>query len=58
MMLTSINILPINDLLEHDESDECDCHPKVEYDGEGVKIIIHNSYDGREYFEKFTVPIQ
>lgn len=44
------NIIPINDLEEHEESSMCKCKPEVrEVDG-GV-LIIHNSFDGREGLE-------
>ena len=42
------NILPIDDLIEHIESPWCWCKPKVTVDN----IVIHNSADGREYFEE------
>lgn len=41
-----IHVMPINDLLEHQQSRNCLCNPE---DDEGV--IIHNSLDGRENFE-------
>ena len=42
-----INILPVGDLIEHIESHWCWCKPTITDDN----IIIHNSSDGREFFE-------
>jgi len=50
--MTAIHILPENDLKEHKESDDCECNPKIEY-VDGGKIVIHNSYDGREFIEQW-----
>ena len=44
------NILPINDLKEHLEDSTCECRPKIIYEN-GEMIIIHNSFDGREFIE-------
>lgn len=45
-----LNILPINDIELHTESEECRCNPKCEtYNG--VLIVTHNSFDGRELEE-------
>ena len=48
-----INILPVNDLKEHIESSICECNPRVEFEN-GEMIIIHNSYDGREWMEDLS----
>ncbi len=45
------HILPINDIKEHDENSMCPCHPRVEILNNGNVLIIHNSFDGREYVE-------
>lgn len=44
------NILPLNDLKPHIESEVCECCPIVE-NCEGGLIITHNSFDGREAWE-------
>jgi hypothetical protein len=46
-----INIVPVNDLKEHIDSSVCKCCPTVEFSN-GEMIIIHNSYDGREFKEE------
>ena len=51
------NILPINDLKEHSENSTCECKPKVIYEN-GEMIIVHNSYDGREYKERLIEDIK
>ena len=48
-----INITPINDLKEHIDSSTCECSPNVTFEN-GEMIIIHNSYDGREWKEDLT----
>lgn len=45
-----LHILPINDDKPHKETGfDCDCEPKIDWENE---LIIHNSYDGREYVEQ------
>lgn len=41
------HILPINDVREHDEEDWCICDPTLK-----ANLVVHNSFDGREHFEK------
>lgn len=45
------NILPINDLKDHQEDSTCECEPMVETLENGDIMIVHNSYDGREGLE-------
>ena len=45
------NVLPVNDIKEHDESSACECQPRVEMVNGGI-LIIHNSYDLREVIER------
>lgn len=49
------NILPMNDIGEHVENSTCKCHPRVIFEN-GEIIIIHNSFDGREYVENLLKP--
>lgn len=44
------HVIPDDDVLEHDESNTCDCEPIIEIIPEG-QIIRHNAYDGREHLE-------
>ena len=41
-----LHILPVNDLRDHEESENCWCRPRYE-DG----VIIHNAMDQRELYE-------
>ena len=45
-----IHILPLNDLKEHEETTTCPCGPRVDW-SEAEAIVIHRSWDGREYIE-------
>jgi len=48
----STHVVPVNDKKEHNTfSDHCKCEPRVEYQPNGNRIIVHNAYDGREFFE-------
>lgn len=49
-----INILPLNDYKEHEESTTCKCLPKIKFNKKGELIVIHNSFDGRENSEGFN----
>ena len=44
------HVLPLNDLKPHVESERCRCQPTVEVVN-GGRLIVHHSYDGREFFE-------
>lgn len=43
------HIYPINDYYEHKlKGTKCNCKPVVKFDENGERLIVHNSYDGRE----------
>lgn len=47
------HVLPVNDLKEHQEDSTCQCEPQARILEEtGDVLIIHNSFDGREYVEQ------
>jgi hypothetical protein len=49
----AIHVLPVNDTIEHLELRQCWCRPRVEDAEDGSEpLVIHNSADGREYFEE------
>ena len=53
-MTSTIHVYPLDDLREHDlESDNCACHPRIKYVGDGGKVVVHNSWDGREFLERW-----
>ena len=44
------HVYPINDLYPHEiENNNCVCEPNIEENG---LLVIHNSFDGREYAEE------
>lgn len=51
------HVLPVNDLKEHTEDTICECRPKVIFEN-GNMIVIHNSFDGREYKEELIREIE
>lgn len=49
----SIHVVPVDDLQPHNTfSDYCKCSPRIEYQPDGGRVIVHNAYDGREFFEE------
>lgn len=47
--MRDIHIIPIDDLKEHEHSDQCWCRPAR--DSEENRVVVHNSLDGREQYE-------
>lgn len=47
---TRIHVIPIDDLIEHEETEDCVCGPEVEFVPGGA-VIGHHSLDGRELEE-------
>ena len=50
--MTTIHVTPIDDLIEHELSDDCVCGPSTMMTLEGEWIIIHESLDRREDAEE------
>lgn len=50
--MSDVNVIPVNDLKPHVESPDCACGPRVECFENGNRVIVHNSYDGREIVER------
>ena len=46
-----VHVLPVDDLKPHEESSTCKCEPRIEI-VEGGMLVVHNSWDGREWVEK------
>jgi hypothetical protein len=44
-----MHVMPSDDLFPHLYSTNCWCNPSVQ---EGGNLIVHNSFDLREYFEQ------
>lgn len=47
----TIHVVPIEDLIEHEESEGCVCGPEVESVDSGW-LVVHHSLDGRELQEE------
>ena len=45
----SVHVLPIDDAREHALSATCACRPRVEQNER--LLVVHDSWDGREYWE-------
>lgn len=49
----NIHIVPLNDWLPHkDYGKGCGCNPRIEPGVDGTVIVVHNSWDGRELYER------
>ncbi len=51
----TVDVLPLNDSVEHETSDDCVCGPRIEpVEENGVMgwVVVHHSVDGREAREK------
>lgn len=49
-MSDTYHVIPLNDRKVHVDSETCHCKPRKQQEPNGV-IVIHNSYDGREFYE-------
>ena len=52
-----VQVIPVNDLREHEDSYDCWCEPAVHDEGEDgagepIRVIVHQSLDGRERHER------
>ncbi len=54
-MSTDVHVVPVNDLIDHEDADDCPCGPAmipVERDDGSIGwVVSHFSLDGRERFE-------
>ena len=41
------HVVPFGDLIEHELSDTCPCHPREEEQGGGL-MFVHHAFDQRE----------
>ena len=48
--MSDIHVMPVDDIFPHICSTECLCAPVITIENNG-RIIVHNSYDGRETIE-------
>lgn len=42
-----VHVIPLEDIREHAKLGRCPCGAKLNADG----VVVHNSYDGREFLE-------
>ena len=47
--MSDIHVIPLNDLREHEASNECWCNPQDSVSEPG--IWVHSALDGRELYE-------
>lgn len=45
------HVIPKADYIEHEDSTECICGPRVE-ESSNQMLVVHHSLDGREFREK------
>mgnify|MGYP001584846177 CR=1 FL=1 len=51
--MNNYHVEPINDKFPHNtKSSVCLCNPRIDKQSNGVLIIIHNSWDKREIWER------
>jgi hypothetical protein len=49
--MSTIHVVPVNDLVEHEDSEDCVCGPDVEFVEPHGWLVSHHSLDGREESE-------
>lgn len=53
--MSTVHVVPVRDLIEHDDSEDCTCGPTTEPverdDGSFGWLVVHHSLDGREASE-------
>jgi len=52
-----INVVPLNDWIDHKMTPECACEPDMEIGDNGELLVIHNAIDLREVTEQNIGPI-
>lgn len=56
MTTTPVHVMPVNDLIEHTDSDDCVCGPTSDpvkrLDGSVGWVVVHHSLDNREANER------
>ena len=48
-MRNQIHVIPIDDLIDHEESMDCPCSPEIDPE---TGVVLHDAMDRREMFEK------
>lgn len=47
-----VEVVPENDILTHYTTEDCACIPVLGTNMDGIPLLIHNSFDGREENER------
>lgn len=55
-MSGDIHVVPVNDIIEHEDIRQCWCRPRIERADTPCAIVVHHSADGREHFEPDASP--
>lgn len=57
--MSGVHVLPVRDVIEHQESQDCICGPRVEWIDQDTglaypngPVVVHHSLDGREAKEQ------
>lgn len=54
-----LHVIPLNDIFPHYTKMSCGCRPKLrpieKDDGESCLLVIHNSWDRREVYERLRL---
>ena len=48
--MANLHVTPVDDLIAHEETDECVCGPDVQFMPGGT-LTVHHALDGREFSE-------
>lgn len=49
--LVAVEVIPVNDIAQHVSNEDCACIPECKSDADGVPMLIHAAFDGRELSE-------
>ena len=53
--VSAIHIMPVDDLVEHDDCIACWCQPRTIQEPDAVLVVVHHAMDGRELIEEHGI---
>ena len=56
LITDTLNVIPLEDYRPHDNTEACWCTPRR--DPDEPRVIVHNSLDGREQYERGELQLQ
>lgn len=61
--MTTLHVIPLNDIIEHSDDEDCVCGPTTNFvnlpEGASGWVVVHHSLDHRERTEiRETIPIE